>query len=335
MLPINPNLSTNKRSKPNVHQISEGILNGETMWLAQGITLLESSLEAHRVMAELIIEKCLSNAGNSMRIGITGVPGVGKSTFIESFGLHILNQESSRKLAVLAIDPSSKEGKGSILGDKTRMENLGVHERAFIRPSPAGSTLGGVANHTREVILLCEAAGYNTIFVETVGVGQSETAVQAMTDCFLLLLLPGGGDELQGIKRGIMEMADIIAVNKSDINSSFAEETRHAYANALHLFPLKKNEWIPETILCSALKGEGLAEIWAVIEKYFRHQQIAGLFEKRRTEQQVNWLHENIKEMVLGEFYAQHQELIQNIESKIKSGEISSIEGGRQLKIKN
>ena len=241
-------------------QLAELILAGDRAGLSQAITLVESTLDEDRIKAEGLLNLILPHAGKSVRIGVTGVPGVGKSTFIENFGSILTNKD--HKVAILAIDPSSQQSKGSILGDKTRMETLSANPKAFIRPSPTGGTLGGVANSTREAILLCEAAGYDVIIVETVGVGQSEIAVKGMTDFFLLLMLAGAGDELQGIKRGIMEMADLVAINKvENDNRKEAMLAKSAYANALHLMPPNNSGWQPEVMTCSALKKEGLKEI--------------------------------------------------------------------------
>ncbi|HSH50986.1 MAG TPA: methylmalonyl Co-A mutase-associated GTPase MeaB, partial [Bacteroidales bacterium] len=247
----------NKKTERSVQEYVDGIINGNRTILGQAITLIESSLPDHHQIAQEIIEKCLPYAGNSIRIGITGVPGVGKSTFIESMGKYITSK--GNKLAVLAIDPSSERSKGSILGDKTRMEELATDTNAFIRPSPSAGSLGGVARKTRETIVLCEAAGFNTIFIETVGVGQSETAVHSMVDFFLLLMLAGAGDELQGIKRGIMEMADAIVINKADGgNIQKAELAKNQYQNALHLYPPAPSGWIPKVLTCSSLVKTGI-----------------------------------------------------------------------------
>ena len=241
----------------------------------------------HYDTAQAIIEKCLPYSSKSIRIGITGVPGAGKSTFIETFGLHITGE--GRKLAVLTIDPSSEQTKGSILGDKTRMEQLSIHPDAFIRPSPAAGTLGGVARKTRETIILCEAAGFDTILVETVGVGQSETAVHSMVDFFLLLMLAGAGDELQGIKRGIMEMADLIAITKADgANKLIAENARVSFQNALHLFPKKSSGWEPQVHTCSALTNTGIKELWEIILEYFEFTKKSGYFETSEKNRQLS-----------------------------------------------
>lgn len=267
----------------------EGILRGDRVALGRAITLVESTRPEHREMAESVLEKCLPHSGNSFRIGITGPPGVGKSSFIESFG-SLLVREHDRRLAVLAIDPSSQVSRGSILGDKTRMEKLGTEPNAYIRPSPAGMTLGGVANCTHESMLLCEAAGFDTIFIETVGVGQSETAVAGMVDFFLLLLLPGAGDELQGIKRGIVELADLIAINKADGDRiELAKTAKRDYSHALHLFPEKPSGWLPKVVTCSALTSAGLAEIWQLLTDYQEVVKEGGWFESNRKTQLSTW----------------------------------------------
>ncbi|RMG80724.1 MAG: methylmalonyl Co-A mutase-associated GTPase MeaB, partial [Bacteroidetes bacterium] len=286
-----------KRPQKSVGEYVEGILRGDLVLLSQAITLVESTKAEHQMLGTEIVEKCLPHTGQSIRIGITGAPGVGKSTFIESFGLHLINQ--SRKVAVLAIDPTSQVSKGSILGDKTRMAKLSAHPRAYVRPSPAGESLGGVARKTRETILLCEAAGFDAVLVETVGVGQSEIAVHSMVDFFLLLLLPGAGDELQGIKRGIVEMADLIAINKADgDNEKAAKIAQRAYRNALHLFPPKESGWAPKVLTCAGLTGLGIAEIWLQIIDYQSFTQKNNFFKKRRTQQLRQWLHDTLDDQL-------------------------------------
>lgn len=311
----------------------EGIQKGDRSILSRAITLIESSLPAHRSLAQEIIELCLPYSGHSFRIGITGVPGVGKSTFIEAFGSHI-TQDLDKKLAVLAIDPSSQRTKGSILGDKTRMEKLTNDKNAFIRPSPSAGSLGGVAQKTRESIILCEAAGYEVILVETVGVGQSETAVHGMVDFFLLLMLSGAGDELQGIKRGIMEMADTILINKADgDNKNRAELARREYANALHLFPPTDSGWIPKTQTCSAYTGDGIPKVWTIMEEYINNTKISGYFDQKRQEQK-NYILQASIEMNLKQNFAQNEEvqkLLKEIEIKIQKDEISAYKGAEKL----
>ena len=282
----------------------KGITEGNTTILSQAITLVESYLPAHREIAQKIIAQCqlISSQKKSMRIGITGVPGAGKSTFIEAFGGFITSK--GHKLAVLAIDPSSEKTKGSILGDKTRMETLCNDPNAFIRPSPSAGSLGGVARKTRETVLLCEAAGYDVIFIETVGVGQSETAVHSMSDFFLLLMLSGAGDDLQGIKRGIMEMSDLIAITKSDgTNVEKANMARALYANALHLFPPTESTWVPTALTSSAVTKAGLPEILAKIEEYFELVKGNGYYERKRRQQAEYWMYESINEALKNNFY--------------------------------
>lgn len=279
-----------------------GILAGNRTMLSQAITLVESSLPAHQKTAQEIIEKCLPHSGKSIRIGITGVPGVGKSTFIESFGMYVTSL--GKKLAVLAIDPSSERSKGSILGDKTRMEQLSTNPDAFIRPSPSAGSLGGVARKTRETIILCEAAGFDTIFIETVGVGQSETAVHSMVDFFLLLMLSGAGDELQGIKRGIMEMADTIAITKADgSNIQKAELAATQYRTALHLFPKSPSGWVPNVLTCSSVTGAGIENIWKSTSDYLQLTKANEFFTYRRLEQAKYWMYETINESLKSHFY--------------------------------
>lgn len=275
-----------QRREYSVDEYVEGIICGNRTILSQAITLIESSLPEHYAKGQEIIEKCLPYNGNSLRIGITGVPGAGKSTFIETFGLYITGKDL--KLAVLAIDPSSEQTRGSILGDKTRMEQLSVHPSAFIRPSPSSGSLGGVARKTRETIVLCEAAGFDTILVETVGVGQSETEVHSMVDFFLLLMLAGAGDEIQGIKRGIMEMADLIAITKADGDNILkAEGAKVLYENALHLYPLKPSGWKPGVTTCSAKKNTGIPELWDMIMEYVSYTKKTGYFEELRKQQAI------------------------------------------------
>jgi LAO/AO transport system kinase len=310
----------------------EGILSGNRTLLSQAITLIESSLHAHNKKAQEIIEKCLPYSGKSIRIGITGVPGAGKSTFIESLGISLTGK--GKKLAVLAIDPSSERSKGSILGDKTRMEQLSVDPNAFIRPSPSAGSLGGVARKTRETIILCEAAGFDTIFIETVGVGQSETAVHSMTDFFLLLMLSGAGDELQGIKRGIMEMADAIAITKTDgTNIQKAGLAATQYRSALHLFPKGSSDWTPQVLTCSALTGMGIEEIWHTITNYVNHTQNNGFFGNNRREQAKYWMYESINESLNNKFY-HHPDIERDIpgfEQLVLNEKISSFAAARQL----
>lgn len=326
---INPNiaerLKNRKRKIYSVEGYVKGILDGNMSILSQAITLVESSKFEHQKTAQEIIERCLPHSGKSTRIGITGVPGAGKSTFIEAFGKHVTNM--GHKLAVLAIDPSSERTKGSILGDKTRMEELAVDPRAYIRPSPSAGSLGGVARKTRESLILCEAAGFDTILIETVGVGQSETAVHSMVDFFLLIQIAGAGDELQGIKRGIMEMADAIAINKCDgSNVTKAQLARVQFENALHLFPLSPSQWSPKVLNCSSLECTGINEIWDMIMDYCQHTNENNYFETRRSEQAKYWMYETIHEQLRDNFYHDNKikEMISDFENKVLNDEMSS-----------
>lgn len=295
------------RQRLPAHYYSNGILAGDRLVLSQAITLVESRLSDDQALAQEVLEAVLPQSGQSIRIGITGVPGVGKSTFIDVFGTYLTKLE--HRLAVLTVDPTSQRSKGSLLGDKTRMETLSVNSAAYIRPSPAGDSLGGVAQHTRETILLCEAAGFDIILVETVGVGQSETVVHSMVDFFLLLLLAGAGDELQGMKRGIMELADALVITKADgINQPLAEQARLEYQNALHLFPPTGTGWFPPVLTCSALtqtEAFGIAAIWHTIEA---HQQLTtqnGHRNRHRQSQQLNWFQSLLRQRLEHNFYNQ------------------------------
>ncbi len=285
-----------------MEELANGIVNGNKALLAKAITLLESTQPTHFEKANALIEKCLAQPSNSIRLGITGVPGVGKSSFIETLGTTLTSL--GKKVAVLAVDPSSSLSKGSILGDKTRMQSLSKDPNAFIRPSPAGTSLGGVAQKTRESIILCEAAGYDVILVETVGVGQSEIAVHSMVDFFLLLKLSGAGDELQGIKRGIMEMADAIAINKADgSNLEKAKLAVTEFSRALHLYPPKANGWTPKVMKCSATENTGILEIWHMVEAFIRENRENGYFEENRKTQNKNWFLQTVDEHIKQFFY--------------------------------
>lgn len=279
------------------------IRKGNISLLSKAITLVESKNLKHQDLAQKIVKSCLGFSGNSVRIGITGVPGVGKSTFIEDLGNHLTTL--GKKVAVLAVDPSSSINKGSILGDKTRMETLVQNPNVYIRPSASGANLGGVAKKTRETILLCEAAGFDVILIETVGVGQSETAVHSMVDFFLLLKLAGAGDELQGIKRGIIEMADSIVINKADgENINAAKIAKTAFENALHLYPLKSNSWQPKVLTCSALHDTGIIEVWHLIDSYIKKTKINKSFDQKRQEQEEFWLFDTINENLKSQFFS-------------------------------
>ncbi len=329
------NLSVNNRIETSYY-INE-IKKGNRTILSQAITLVESTLEEQQNFANEIVEGCLPFSGNSIRIGISGVPGVGKSTFIETFGKYLISK--SKKLAVLAIDPSSEFSKGSILGDKTRMEYLANNANVFIRPSPSSGLLGGVARHTRQAIILCEAAGFDTIFVETVGVGQSETVVNTMVDMFLLLMLAGAGDELQGMKRGIMEMADIVAINKADgTNIKKAEMAAIEYRNALHLFPIPKSKWIPQVVTCSAVTKSGIDELYDLTYKFFLQVKKSKYFYYKRKQQAKQWLYETIDENLKQKFYNQPKIKIEltDLEKQVLLGKISPITAANIiLNIKN
>ena len=320
-----------KKSYPPEYYI-KGIREGNITILSQAVTLVESSKKEHQPIAQEIILQCLPFSGRSLRIGITGVPGVGKSTFIESMGKHITSQ--GHKLAVLAIDPSSERSKGSILGDKTRMEELSSDPNAYIRPSPSAGSLGGVARKTRETIILCEAAGFDIIFIETVGVGQSETVVHSMVDFFLLLMLAGAGDELQGIKRGIMEMADAITINKADgDNVNRAELARVQYMNALHLFPPTDSGWTPKVLTCSAVQKTGINKIWETIHEYLHQVNGNGYFQHKRNEQAKFWMYETINEQLKTNFYQNPdiKSLLPATEQQVLNEETSSFVAAKQL----
>lgn len=321
-----------KRKMLTPQEYVAGILKGDITVLSKAVTLVESSKKEHQQIAQEIIKGCLAHSGKSIRVGITGVPGVGKSTFIEALGGHITSQGG--KLAVLAIDPSSERSKGSILGDKTRMEELSGDKNAYIRPSPSAGSLGGVARKTRETIILCEAAGFDHIFIETVGVGQSETAVHSMTDFFLLLMLSGAGDELQGIKRGIMEMADIIAINKADgQNIEKSEIAKAQYKNAIHLFPAKESEWVPQVLTCSAYHKIGIETIWDQIKSYRQQATANGYFVRKRNEQATYWMHETIQEHLKQNFY-NHPEIkakIKEMEAHVLNDDMSSFAAAGEL----
>ena len=333
---VNPYLKL--RKKPKRRQLSvgdyvEGIVKGDITVLSRAVTLVESVKPEHQVLAQEVLEKCLPYTGNSVRVGISGVPGAGKSTSIDVFGLHVL-QEYGGKLAVLAIDPSSERSKGSILGDKTRMEKLSVHPDSYIRPSPTAGSLGGVARKTRETILLCEAAGFDKIFVETVGVGQSETAVHSMVDFFLLIQLAGTGDELQGIKRGIMEMADGIVINKADGNNiEKAKLAATHFRNALHLFPAPESGWTPQVLTYSGFYGIGIKEIWDMIYKYIAFVKANGYFLRRRNEQSKYWMYETIDEHLRDSFYQDEviSRMLAEAEAEVLSGKVTSFSAARRL----
>lgn len=315
-----------------INEMTDGILSSNIAYVSKAITLIESTKGEHQEQAQQIINTVIKYSGNSLRLGITGVPGVGKSTFIESFGLEVVNR--GHKLAVLAIDPSSQISKGSILGDKTRMEQLSIHPNAFIRPSPSSGNLGGVARKTKESMIVCEAAGYNYIIIETVGVGQSETTVQQLTDFFLLLMLAGAGDELQGIKRGIMEMADTLVITKADGNNiEKAKIARAEYTRALHLFPPTESEWIPQVLTCSSTENKGVAGIYDVINQYKQHTTSKNYYQKKRIEQNKQWLHQTINDVLLEQFYGNKiiQTEITKIEQQLTNEKINPYQAALNL----
>lgn len=332
---VNPYLQRGRfaRRQLSVNDYVEGILKGNTAILGQAVTLVESVNPEHQKIAQEVIEKCLPYSGNSIRVGISGVPGAGKSTSIDEFGIHVL-KEYGGKLAVLAIDPSSEKTKGSILGDKTRMEKLSVHPDSFIRPSPSAGSLGGVARKTRETIILCEAAGYDKIFVETVGVGQSETACHSMVDFFLLIQLAGTGDELQGIKRGIMEMADGIIINKCDGNN--VEKCHLAashFRNALMLFPKSESGWDPKVLCYSGFYGTGIKEVWDMVYEYIDFVRANGYFQHRRNEQAKYWMYETINEHLRNSFFQNPtiEDMLRAEEKAVLDGQKTSFVAAKQL----
>jgi len=319
-----------RKEKISTDTLISGILKGDTATLSRAITLIESNKTLHAKQANELIDACIKTKTDSIRIGITGVPGVGKSTFIESFGKLLTTK--GKKVAVLAVDPTSSVSKGSILGDKTRMEALVKNENAFIRPSPSGNSLGGVARKTRETIILCEAAGYDIILIETVGVGQSETAVHGMVDFFLLLKLAGAGDELQGIKRGIIELADSIVINKADgANKQAAKIAKIEFTRALHLYPPKHNGWTPKVLQCSAIENQGIDEIWETIKEYIKTT--GDFFLEKRKQQNKYWLIQTIEDRLKADFY-QNKEVQQEFElllEKVINAKISPFLAAEQL----
>lgn len=330
---INPNFKKFKGPKtPSAQELYSKLSQGDRAALSQALTLVESKKPDHRLIAENLVQQSLNTSRNSIRIGITGVPGVGKSTFIEALGEYLTTL--GKKVAVLAIDPSSTKNRGSILGDKTRMNRLSLNSMAYIRPSPSSGSLGGVARKTRESILLCEAAGYDIIIVETVGVGQSETTVKSMVDFFMLLMLAGAGDELQGIKRGIMEMADLLVINKADGDNQInAKRAAGEYKRALHLFPPNTNEWIPKVSVASALQEEGIDVVWKVIEEFENHQKTKGYFEESRKTQALQWFEESLGDLLKQVFY-ENEEIKKDLEKmriEVKQQKLEPFAAARQL----
>lgn len=323
---------SNRAKQPTVDQFVEGILEGNIALLSRAITLIESTSSKHLIKANKILERCLPYANNSVRIGITGVPGAGKSTFIEAYGKHLTAK--GKKVAVLAVDPSSSLNKGSILGDKTRMESLVTDSNAFIRPSPSGTSLGGVARKTRESIILCEAAGFDTIIIETVGVGQSETTVHSMVDFFLLLKIAGAGDELQGIKRGIIEMADAIVINKSDgDNVKNAKIAKVEFNRALHLYPPKESNWTPKVITASALYHLGIDKVDKMINDYVLHTKSSDYFKNKRKKQNIKWFESTLEAIVLFNFFNNEviNESLAIYKNKVINGEITPFKAAELL----
>lgn len=307
------------------------LLSGNRRALAKAITLVESKLDAHREQAQGILEQVLPHTGKSIRVGITGVPGVGKSTFIEAFGLYLIEQ--GKRVAVLAVDPSSPIAGGSILGDKTRMEELSRKEEAFIRPSPSEGTLGGVAQKTRETMLLCEAAGYDVILVETVGVGQSEYQVAGMVDFFLVLMLPGGGDELQGIKKGIMELADALVINKADGDSEkLARIAKSQYTSAMNLLR-HTSFWTPQVMTCSALKMINIDAVWGMLLDYYFRALEAGAFESKRAQQNRDWMHHLVNEMLMLKLSqnAEVKRRLPALEQSVENHEMTAYAAAREI----
>jgi LAO/AO transport system kinase len=323
-------MPTPSRYSPSAY--SSGLMSGDRIMLSRAITLIESKLDSDQELAAEVLSHVMPHTGNSLRVGITGVPGVGKSTFIESFGMELIGM--GKKVAVLAIDPSSQRTGGSILGDKTRMEQLSNHPQAYVRPSATGNSLGGVARKTRETMLLCEAAGFDTLLIETVGVGQSEVAVKNMVDFFLLLMLAGAGDELQGIKKGIMEMADAIAITKADgDNVNASKRAQASYKNALHLFPPADSGWVAPVTICSALERKGLSEIWGHIHAYQEKTRDSGYFQSNRQQQQLQWMHDTIEEALRMHFRKSPgiKAQLKAIEEKVANGSLSSGAGAQHL----
>lgn len=328
----NSRIQKKRKSSPSINELVEGIFKRDSASLARAITLVESTQKKSLEKVNFILEKCQKKQVDTIRIGITGVPGVGKSTFIEALGKMLT--AIGKKVAVLAIDPTSTESKGSILGDKTRMPELVKDPNAFIRPSPSSTSLGGVTRKTRETIILCEAAGYDVILIETVGVGQSETVVHSMVDFFLLLKLPGAGDELQGIKRGIIEMADAIVINKADgDNIKAAKIAQMDFNKALHFYPIKEHGWVPKVLSCSALENKGIHEVWKLIEKHNEQSKASGSFLARRKQQNKHWLLHTVEDRLKRDFY-ENVTIKQHLDKMmvaVMEGEVSPFTAAEQL----
>jgi LAO/AO transport system kinase len=322
-----------QRPRHTAAEYIDGVLSSDRIKLAQAITVIESELESDLELAEEILDGVLPGTDRSRRVGITGTPGAGKSTFIDALGVYLIH-ERGEAVAVLTVDPSSPVSGGSILGDKTRMEQLSAEDKAFIRPSPSRGHLGGVARRTRETMLLCEAAGYRNILVETVGVGQSETAVRSMTDFFLLLMIPRSGDELQGIKRGIIEMIDAIAINKADgDNLNAARRSQGEFRNALHLFPAAADGWSPQVLLCSALHQEGIAETWDLVLQHREQQESSGYFAQRRRQQSLDWMHELVASGLEDRFRQDRQVAAELplVSEAVREGRLSPLHAAQKL----
>jgi len=329
----NKNFRKKKSKSSSPQELIEGILQGDKLSLSKAITLCESSRESDRKAANQVLKACLPSSGKAIRIGISGVPGVGKSTFIESFGSFLIESED-KKVAVLAVDPSSEKTRGSILGDKTRMEELSRAEKAYIRPTATGGALGGVTQSSRESIILCEAAGFDLILIETVGVGQSETEVRQMCDFFLLLMLAGAGDELQGIKRGIMEMADGLVINKADgDNLDAAKAAKRNYQNALHLFPPNPSQWSPKVESCSALKNQNMEGVWEMIQEHQKLLKDNGSWEKQRREQDRKWFAKSLRSILEMKLFSDksNEALYREMETEVLEGRLPAFEAAEKL----
>ena len=321
-----------RKQRHSIEEYAKGIMQGDRIMLSKAITLVESKLHIDNELAELLLEKLLPHTSNTLRIGVTGVPGAGKSTFIEAFGKFLTAR--SKKVAVLTIDPSSQKTKGSILGDKTRMEELSNDPMAFVRPSASGDQQGGVHSRTREAMLLCEAAGFDVIIIETVGVGQNETSVKGLVDFFLLLMIAGAGDELQGIKRGIMEMADAILINKADGDNIIkSEQARRQYQNSLQLFPPNENGWKPAVLTCSSIDHTGLEQVYNMIVEFEKVNRLNGSFMLNRQQQNIQWMHDVITYQLRNNFYDHNdvREMLPGIENSVEQGSLPAITAAKKL----